>query len=123
MKQAIFLASIAALALASSPALAADAPPQREASIPFADHGGIDDWRAEGDSTVYFKDLHNRWYKAELFGPAFDLPYVEYIGIDASPSGTLDKFGAIYVRGQRYAFRSFEQVPGPPVKRRRGHHH
>jgi hypothetical protein len=120
MKQTLLLAPIAALALASAPALAGNAPPQREASIAFADHGGVDDWRAEGDHAIYFKDQHRRWYRAELFGPCFDLPYVEHIGIDARPSGTLDKFGAIYVRGQRCAFRSFEQVPGPPSKHRHG---
>ena len=65
---------------------------------------------------IYFKDNFRHWYRAELFGPAFDLPYAQHIGIDASPSGTLDKFGAIYVRGQRYGFRSFERVDGPPAR-------
>ena len=116
MRIAILLAAAAAFAIPS--AVLAETP-QREASIAFANHGGVDDWRADGDSTIYFKDSRRHWYRAELFGPAFDLPWVEAIGIDASPSGSLDKWGAIIVRGQRYHFRSFEQVEGPPPRKRR----
>ena len=119
MKHPLLLAPVAALALLAAPALAGNMPVRTEASIAFADHGGVDDWRAEGDSTIYFKDQHRQWYRAELFGPAFDLPYAENIGIDARPNGTLDRFGAIYVRGQRYHFRSFEHVAGPPPKHRK----
>ncbi|WP_338468147.1 DUF6491 family protein [Novosphingobium sp. ZN18A2] len=86
------------------------------ASIPFANHGGIWDWRSEGDSTVYFQDSHRQWYRAELFMPALDLPFVEFIGIDAGPTGTLDRFGAVYIHGQRYPFKSFVKVDGPPRK-------
>jgi hypothetical protein len=119
MKLSLIGLPLAAALLARSPALAADHghPVRHAASIPFADHGGVEDWRAVGDDVVYFQDTHRRWYRAELFGPAFDLPFVEQIGIDARPSGTLDKFGAIYVHGRRHAFRSFEQVDGPPTKR------
>jgi len=119
MKLSLFALPLAAALLAGSPAFAAasnSTSHASEASIPFANHGGVDDWRAVGDSTIYFEDLHRHWYRAELMGPAFDLPFVEHIGIDASPIGTLDKFGAIYVHGQRYDFRSFEQVAGPPQK-------
>ncbi len=86
----------------------------RAASIPFADHGNVRNWRAQGTRAVYFEDNHRQWYRAELMGTAFDLPYVEHIGILSGPSGSLDKFGAITVRGQRYAFASFEKVAGPP---------
>lgn len=116
-----WLAPLAVLAF-SVPAAAMAEPAQqqadheRAASIPFADHGGIWDWRGEGDSTVYFEDNHHQWYRAELFMPAPDLPFVEFIGIDARPSGTLDKFGAVYIHGQRYPFKSFVKVDGPPKK-------
>jgi hypothetical protein len=120
MKQLPHLAPFAALALIAAPVSASEAPvAQRQAAIHFANHGGVDDWRAEDSDTIYFKDNHRRWYRAELFSSAFDLPYANQIGIDASPSGTLDKWGAIYVRGQRYVFRSFEPVDGPPPKRKR----
>lgn len=115
-----FSLPLAAALVAGSLAYAAESrpPAQPEASIAFANHGGVEDWRAQGDSVIYFQDQHRQWYRAELFGPAFDLPHVERIGIDASPAGTLDKFGAIYVRGQRYGFRSFVRVSGPPLRQR-----
>ena len=126
MKTAVLLSPLAALALGASPALAAPdrTPPTahtaapatasaRAASIPFANHGGVDDWRPDGDKAIYFRS-GRQWYRATLFSPAFDLPYVEHIGIDAGPSGALDRFGAVLVRGQRYVFSAFDKVAGPP---------
>jgi hypothetical protein len=118
-KSVLFALPLAATLLAGTPAFGADSQLARpEASIPFANRGGVEDWRAQGDTVIWFQDQHRRWYRAELFGPAFDLPSVEHIGIDASHSGTLDKFGAIVVRGHRYGFRSFERMDGPPPRYR-----
>jgi hypothetical protein len=119
MKRLSILA-VMALAAVMVPAQARGPARVAEASIPFANHGGVDDWRATDDHTIYFKDSHRQWYRAEIFGPAFDLPYVENIGIDPSPSGALDRWSAIVVRGQRYHFRSFEKIAGQPPRRR--HH-
>ncbi len=114
----VILLSLAALTLSAAPAMAA-APhqtqaQQKQASIPFAGSTGIWDWRAHGDSIVYLEGAHNQWYRATLFAPATDLPFVNYIGIDARPTGTLDKFGAIYVHGRRYQLSSLVKVDGPP---------
>lgn len=116
------VAAVPAAALAGQPA-PAEPPPvaaspvvKADASIAFANHGGVQDWCADGTRAVYFRDQHGRWYRAELLGPAIDLPYVEDIGIDANPDGSLDKFGAILVNGQRYVFSSFDEVSGPPAK-------
>jgi hypothetical protein len=98
-----------------APAPAATAT-HKDASIPFANYGGVDDWRATDSKTVYLRDQHRQWYRATLIVPAIDLPYVEHIGIDAGPTGSLDKFGAIIVKGQRYQIGSFERVDGPPKK-------
>ena len=123
MKLSALLIPLSPLAAVPSGAVAAPAPARSEASIPFANHGGVDDWRAEGTRTIYFKDQHNKWYRATLMMPAFDLPFVETIGIDARPVGTLDKFGAVIVKGQRYPFASFESVSGPPSKASKHRHH
>jgi hypothetical protein len=111
-----------ALSLVATPALADPAlqPPvvlaTQGAEIPFAEHGGIADWRVEGDNTVYFEDQHRHWFRATLLTPAFDLPFVEAIGIEAGPTGSLDNFGAITVKGRRYEFSTFVAVSGPPEK-------
>ena len=116
----IILAPLAALVMVPGIAMADEPPEQAQteerAMIPFADTVGIWDWRAEGNRTIYIEDNHRRWYKAVLFSPALDLPFVNFIGIDAGPTGTLDKFGAVYIHGQRYPFASFERVDGPPKK-------
>lgn len=104
---------LASPAVAASPAAAQSHKSAQNASIPFANLGGIRDWRADSDNAVYFQDVHGNWYRAELFMPAYDLPFVQFIGIDANPNGSLDKFGAIYVDGQRYPFRSFAEVSDP----------
>jgi hypothetical protein len=101
------LAAAAIPALSAGAGAAPSAPPRAE--IPFADQGGVDDWDAE--------DLHRHWFRATLMTPAIDLPFAEHIGIDARPTGTLDKFGGIYVHGRHYTFASFEVMPGPPPKK------
>lgn len=118
MKKAALLISLAALALAGNPVFAAqEAKASPRAAIPFANSGGIWNWiQGDDDRTVYFQDRHRQWFKATLFMMAFDLSYTNTIGIDGGATNTLDKWGAIYVRGQRYAFQSFEAVDGPPKK-------
>jgi len=109
------------LAAAAIPGLSASAgaapPPPPRAEIPFADQGGVDDWDAVSDREIWFEDLHRHWFRAALMTPAIDLPFAEHIGIDARPTGTLDKFGGIYVHGRHYTFASFEVMPGPPPKK------
>lgn len=118
MKKAALLISLATLGVAVNPAAAAQeskAAPRVE--IPFANNGGVWDWAAgDDDRTVYFQDRHRKWFKATLFAPAFDLPYATAIRIDSGATNTLDKWGAIYVRGQRYPFQSFKVSDGPPKK-------
>lgn len=123
MTKKILLSIAAASVLASSPAMAQDQDAQtanaqqsvygKEARIPFADSVGIRNWRADGDGAVYLEDNSGRWYRAELFMPAFSLPFVNYIGVDAGPTGTLDKFGALFIDGQRYPLKSLVRIPDP----------
>lgn len=116
----VFTATTPAFATEGNKSVAstkADASNANDTAIPFADHGGVRDWRADGSGAIYIQDTSGQWYRAELFASAFDLPFVQFIGIDAGPTGTLDRFGAIYVDGQRYPFRSFVKVDGPAIKK------
>lgn len=117
MKTALFLAPLTALALSTVPVQAAPNPrSSAEASIPFVSLGGVDDWRADGNKVVYFRDVHRQWYRATLMSPAFDLPFTEHVGVDARGTDRLDKWASVIVRGQRYPIESFVKVDGPPVK-------
>jgi hypothetical protein len=87
-----------------------------DASIPFANHGGVYTWEVERDGAIWFQDNHRHWYRATLMGNAFDLPFAETIGIDTRPGGSLDRWGAIIVKGHRYQIATFTAMPGPPPK-------
>lgn len=125
MKFAPIFLSAAALALLPTSAYAeeanktAAAENSADAYIPFANNGGVRNWRAEDRDTVYFQDRKRNWYRAELAGSATDLPYTLFLGIDSGASDRLDKWSSIYVRGQRYAFSSFERIDGQPPRARK----
>ena len=104
------------LSLASPAAFAADDAPA-DASIAFANHGGIDDWTATDDRTIYFEDRFRRWYRADLMGPCTGLDFAWHIGVDTGVNGSLDRWGAVFVDGQRCPFQSFVAVSGPPPER------
>ena len=124
MKLSFLYPALAALAVASSPALAQDNPgaaqsteKPAEASIAFANHGGVRDWRADGRDVVYFQDAHRQWYKAELFAPSPDLPYTLFIGLDTGGMDRLDRWSNLYISGQRYPLKSFVKIDGQPPKK------
>lgn len=123
MKLSSLILPLAALALTAPAAYAETPAPQakarQDARIPFVNHGGIRDWRADDKDAVYIQASNRDWYKATLMTPAFDLPYAFTIGFDAGPAGTLDKFSAIIVRGQRYPIASLERIPGEPPKKQK----
>lgn len=111
------LAAVALVPFAASAEEPATTEKAAEAYIAFANHGGVRDWQAYDQNTIYFQDRQKRWYKAELLMPAFDLPYTIFIGLDTEPGGRLDKWSAVYVEGQRYTFRSFVAIEGKPPKK------
>lgn len=113
------LALIASAATANAGA-APDKAPADQAAIPFANHDGINDWKADGDRGLWVQDRSRQWYYAKLLGPCSGLDFAQAIGFDTGPGGTLDRFGAIVVRdgpqaSQRCTFTSFAKSP-PPSK-------
>ncbi len=117
----IILAPLLALGVAGAPALAQDAPArvvQQEARIPFANHGGIRDWRpGEDDRTIYVQSRARDWYKATLMSKAFGLPFALAVGFDAGPVGTFDRFSNVLIEGQRYPVESLVRIEGAPPSR------
>ena len=123
MKLSLIVLPFAALAMVPAAAHAEDAKPAADKSapdyIPFANHGGVRDWRAEDHDTIYFQDRKRRWYKAELVRPAFELPSTIFLGLDTEPGDRLDKWSTLYIEGERYQLSSFERIEGQPPKRKK----
>ncbi len=88
----------------------------KETSIPFANMGGIRDWRAVDDSTLYVQDIRRNWYLAKLVAPSPDLTFATAIGFETRGTNQLDKFGTVVVGGQRIPLISFVSSAPPPVK-------
>lgn len=104
---------VLAAALLSLPAFAA-AP-----EIPFADKGGIQDWRADNDRVLYVQGQNRQWYKAELMSDCIGLRFAEHIGFDTEASGAFNKFSSIKVEGRDCPVSSFEKSDPPPKKEKK----
>ncbi|MEN3950416.1 DUF6491 family protein [Iodidimonas sp. SYSU 1G8] len=79
-------------------------------SISFANFGAIRDWKAEGSGAMIIETTSGDKYRATFMNRCSSLPYSETVGFVTSPSGSLDKFGAVLVRDQKCQIRSLERL-------------
>jgi hypothetical protein len=112
MIRALALA-LALTACASAPRAGSVADREQEASIPFADFGGIRSFRPGPNRTLLLEGLNRKWYQATFIGPCLDIPYAETIGVITNPAGDVDRFSGVIVRGRRCTFRSLVEIPDP----------
>lgn len=91
-----------------------------QVAIPFADHGGIRDWRAIDRNTLLVEGTGNRWYRVELFAPCFDLPFADRVGFKSNVTGEFDRFSTVIVRGQPCAVQSVTATAAPPKRLKKG---
>ena len=101
---------------AAEQAVQAEVAKPAETSIPFVDMGGIRDWQAIDDTSLYVQDSRRSWYLAKLLAPCTDLTFATTIGFETKGVNRLDRFGAVVVNGQRCALSSFIASGPPPVK-------
>jgi len=115
MNRTIKMLALIFAAVAASPAaaVAAKAPADE---IPFVNFGGIRDWTANNDSTLYVESAQGRWYQVALAYPCAGLPFALRVGIDTGGFGTLDSFSNIVVDGQRCPVASVTQIASPPPR-------
>ncbi len=99
--------------LAATPAFA-QSKKAGDVSIPFVNHGGIRDWRATDDHTLYIQAQNQQWYKATTVGDCIGLDFEDRIGFDAGATDTFDKFSRLIVRGQPCPIQSLEKIAGKP---------
>jgi hypothetical protein len=84
------------------------------AGIPFANLGGIQSWRPDGDRGIYVEGRRGTWYHAEFFAPCTSLLFTDRVAF-LTDTGTsrLDRFSSILVDGERCHFRRFREVEAP----------
>jgi len=104
-----------AVAPAAPPPAAAT--PPAEASIKFANHGGIWDWDVVDSKTVLIQDRSRRWYKAILSVNCLDLPFEQRIGFESNADGSFDKFSTIQTRQHRCPLQSLVRTDAPVSKK------
>jgi Lon protease-like protein len=92
----------------------------KPASIAFANLGAIQSFRAIGDDALLIEASGHRWFRATFFGPCLGLRSAEKLAFVTEPGGSLDRFSAVWVDGQRCPFRSFEATE-PPARKPRKH--
>ena len=105
----VFIASAACPAAA----VAAKAPADQ---IPFVNFGGIRNWTANDDQTLYIQSSQGQWYQVALAYPCTGLPFALRIGVDTGGFNTLDSFSNIVVDGQRCPVATVTQVASPPSR-------
>lgn len=110
----VALSGVAAASTQAAPSAAAAA----QASIPFANRGGILDWHADKDRGLWVQDAHRNWYYAKFMGPCIGLDFASSIGFDTRPLGNFDRFSAVFVPGTgRCTVQSFTVSDSPFPKK------
>ena len=91
-----------------------EAPRAQEARIPFANfRGGVRSFHADDVDVVYLQDRSRNWYRAELIGSCFGLPWARAVGIDTGGSSVFDRFGSLIVEGERCKLQSLTRSAKP----------
>ena len=129
MRVLVMLAALAAMTASAwaqtEQAEQAEAPPvtfnviEEDVRVYFADTR-LRDYQVGRDDSLLLRAGANRWYRATVWEPcASDLRWAyNAIGFDLRPSGTLDKFSSVIVRGNRCAIRTLDRIerPGPETR-------
>lgn len=99
-----------------SPVRAADAASaadvaNEEVKLPFV--SALRNWHAVDEQHVLIEDLRGQWYLATLQAPAWELPFVQDIGFDTWPSGSLGRLSAVVIKGVKFPITSLKKAPNP----------
>jgi Family of unknown function (DUF6491) len=114
--------ALAVIAIAPVRIVLADSNPTHlEASIPFANRGGIRDWSADGDRGLWVQAASRKWYYARFMGRCTGLAFATALGFDTRSLSSFDRWSSVVVPGySRCALSSLTPSDGPPRKRRAG---
>lgn len=112
----------ALLPLAAAAALGACAPTQlqpvtaADTAIPFAANGGIRDWYANSERSIYLRDRTGRWYLAAFNGLCPRLPAAQTIQFETDAGGSFDRFSSIVTEYGRCQVGSVVPAQAPLAK-------
>lgn len=119
MKKRILSLAFLTFAAAAWPAAVSAAPnalaPSGSAEIPFVNHGGIRDWTAGDDDTLFVQAMSGKWYEVDLMSSCSGLPFATRVGFDTGPIDTFDRFSTVIVDGQRCPVQSVSLMASPPA--------
>lgn len=88
-----------------------------EASIPFANHGGINDWRANGTKGIWVQGTDRQWYYGTFFGTCFGLNSALQVGFVPEVTGEFNRWSSIIVPHESHCqLATFEPSAGPQGK-------
>jgi hypothetical protein len=117
---------LAVLLLAAPLATVAGPAPETksvEASIPFANQGGIRDWRADGTKGMWLEAAGGHWYYASFSSQCTSLPFATGVRFVPEPSGVLSRWSSIRLsHNERCFFRNLQRSERPPKKVSRATH-
>ena len=68
-----------------------------EPSIPFANHGGIYDWRANGTKGIWVEGADRQWYYGTFFGTCWGLDTAFRVGFVPEATGEFSRWSSIVV--------------------------
>lgn len=84
-----------------------------EQSIPFANQGGIRNWRPVDDTSLLIEDRNGQWYLARLQSASGDLAFAEQVVFLTNPGGAFGRLGALLIKGVRHPVISLVKVQAP----------
>ena len=116
LKRSLNTIAVSLLAVAGSIAASAPASAAERVYIPFADKGGIDDWRAVDDRVLYLRSRMGQWYKAATFGPCDGLRFSERIAYKSEADGSFDDKSSIIVDGRECRLQTLVKSEPPPKR-------
>ena len=88
-----------------------------EPSIPFANHGGIYDWRANGTKGIWVEGADREWYYGTFFGTCFGLDTAQRVGFVPEVTGEFSRWSSIIVPHEnRCQLSTFQPSMAPQVK-------
>ena len=114
---------LAASSIASASALASPAAQSRlpQAAIDYANQGGIADWQALDDTSLYLMDRTGRWYRAEFQGGVcYRLPLQNTIAFTTSATGRFDAVSSVVTEDGSCPLKSLVRTDRPAVAGLRG---